>query len=96
MKINWSASFNDLEGKEVKEGERVLTLAKVAINALCNVVEGDQQLTGEKKFKLGELANKINKEPEAEFEVEEIATIKERIGKLYTPLMVFQSFNLLK
>lgn len=96
MKINWSAGFVDLEGKEVKEGEKVLSLGKVAINALCQVVEGDQAMTGQRKFKLGELANKIVREPDSEFEVEEVATVKERIGKLYAPLMVFQSYNLLK
>lgn len=96
MKVDWAAGFKDLEGKEIKEGEKTLSLGRVAINSLCNVVEGDQGMSGEKKFNLGKLADKISSQPDAEFEVEEIATVKERIGKLYTPLMVFQSYNLLK
>lgn len=97
MKIAWNTVFKDIDGKEIKEsGDKDLTLGRVAINALCQVTQADQSMTGEEKFKLGLLAHKIHTEPEAEFEAEEVSKIKDRIGKLYTPLMVFQAYNLLK
>lgn len=97
MKIQWNTVLKDLEGKELKaDGDKELTLARVAINALSQLTQADQAMTGEEKFKLGLLAHKIHSEPEAEFEAEEIAKVKERIGKLYAPFAVFQAYNLLK
>ena len=97
MKIQWTTVLKDMDGKELTaEGSKPLTLARVAINALSQLTQEDQNLGGEAKFKLGLLANKIHTEPEADFEAEEIAKVKERIGKLYAPFAVFQAYNLLK
>ena len=97
MKISWDTTFKDLEGKEVlHKPEEELTLKKMAVTALCQMVQQDQQMDGEEKFKLGLLANKISLDPNGEFEVEEVALIKKRIGFLYGPLLVFQAYNALK
>ena len=97
MKINWNAVLVDMENKPLKaDADKDLTLAKVAINALSQVTQADANLTGEEKFKLGALAYKIHNEPDAEYEVEEVSKVKERIGKLYAPSAVFQAYNLLK
>jgi hypothetical protein len=98
MKINWKTVLTDVAGKEINaENGEPLTLDKVAINALSQLTQQDGQFTGEEKFKLGELAYRVYRaDSETEFEVEEIAKIKERIGKLYTPIAVFQAYNLLK
>lgn len=97
MKIQWQTVLTDLDGQALKvEGDKELTLAKVAINALSQLTQADQNMTGEEKFKLGLLTQKIHSEPDADFEVEEIAKVKDRIGKLYAPLAVFQAYNLLK
>lgn len=97
MKIQWATVLKDMDGKELTaEGSKPLTLSRVAINALSQLTQDDQNLDGEAKFKLGLLANKIYTEPEADFEAEEIAKVKERIGKLYAPFAVFQAYNLLK
>lgn len=97
MKIKWNAVLVDMENKPLKaEGDKDLTLAKVAINALSQITQADASLSGEEKFKLGALAHKIYNEPEAEYEVEEVSKVKERIGKLYAPSAVFQAYNLLK
>lgn len=97
MKINWNAVIVDMDNKPLKaDGDKDLTLAKVAINALSQLTQADASLSGEEKFLLGALAYKIHNEPEAEYEVEEISKVKQRIGNLYAPSAVFQAYNLLK
>lgn len=97
MKIEWGTVFQDMDGKDIKiEGDKPMTLAKVAVSALTNVSEQDRQLTGEEKFKLGQLAFKIHTEPEAEFEVEDISKVKDKIGKFWSPYIVFKAYSLLK
>jgi hypothetical protein len=102
MKVAWSTVLEDMDGKPIVEGrdadgkDRVLTLGRVAINSLSALSQADQQLSGEEKFKLGALANKIHTEPDAEYEVEEIAKVKDKIGKLYAPYLVFKTYSLLK
>lgn len=97
MKVDWNKTFVDIEGKDVlADKENKLTLGKMAITGLCQMVQGDQDVNGAEKFKMGELANKVAHEPDSEFEVEDIAKIKNRIGVLYGPFLVFQAFNALK
>lgn len=98
MKIQWKVILTDVAGKEINaENGEPLTLDKVAINALSQMTQQDSPLSGEEKFKLGALAHKIYlADEETEFEVEEISKVKERIGRLYTPIAVFQAYNLLK
>lgn len=97
MKIAWETTFTDADGKEVQKGkEGALTLKDMATTALHQMVQQDQQMDGEEKFKMGALAHKIISDPSGEFEVEEVALIKKRIGFLYGPLLVFQAYNALK
>ena len=96
MKVAWSTAITDMDGEEIKDGAKPLTLARVAINSLTALSQSDQQLSGEEKFKLGQLAFKIHSEPEGEFEVEDVAKVKDKIGKLYAPYIVFKAYSLLK
>lgn len=97
MKVNWDEIMVDMDGEVIKEnGDKPLTLGRVAINSLVSLSQADSQLSGEEKFKLGQLAQKIHSEKDAEFEVEEIATVKKKIGQLYAPYIVFKAYSLLK
>jgi len=60
-------------------------------------IDTDGALTGEKKFELYNVANKINScKKEVELTVEEIALIKERIGKSFIIEVIGQAWNLLE
>lgn len=65
-----------------------LTLGDVAVNALENVSQEDQKLSGEEKFKMDILARKIYKAKAAKLTLEEVTLIKNRIGRLYGPMVV--------
>lgn len=74
-------------------------LSRVLINALFASAPGDNT-TGEKKFKLYLLAQRIKEAAGAsgscDLLAEDISLLKEQVGKLYPPLIVGQVFNMLE
>jgi hypothetical protein len=74
---------------------RAYTLGDVAVNALETPIPDDVKLTGEEKFKMDELARLILSK-RANPTVEQIATIKARIGKSYSPAMVGAAWRALE
>lgn len=64
------------------------------LGALCRhgaddaALEGDNTMTGEKKYALYKLADRISKGGAVEVTSEEIATLKERIAKTYGNIIV--------
>ena len=71
------------------------TLGDVAVNALENQIDEDRNLAGSVKFDRDQLARKIYHAKAAILTAEEIALIKERIGKLYGPLIVGAAWPLI-
>jgi hypothetical protein len=59
------------------------TLSDVAVNALVSSFKDEDTVPSSKKFGYYELARKIYNKKAVSLSVEEIATIKERIGKMY-------------
>ena len=74
--------------------KKPVTLGDIAGAALMNTIDDDRTATGADKFKLFVLAQKIldNKGP---FTVEDIALLKQRIGKAFGPSMVGPAWNAL-
>ena len=72
-----------------------MTLGDAAVSALETILEEDRQSPGAEKFKLDELARKIYKKKDAVLLVEEIATIKNRIGKYYGPIVIGPAWRIL-
>lgn len=104
MKIDFSQTLKTIHGKPIMHheggdgGESKLvevSLSFVAINALMSAHEKDKGLSGNDKFKLSQIAAEIAKNPDADFSVEDLAKIKERIGMLYTQAIIFAAFPLL-
>lgn len=86
--VDLSQELHDVFGKPfvVADGTssmKNLTLADAIINALETSTQQDQKLTGEEKFKLDELARAIILNKKMALTVEQIATVKERIGHVY-------------
>jgi hypothetical protein len=97
MKIDFSGQITNLANQPVKdEAEKPLTLGSVAIAALLNNMPGDDALSAEKKVTLAVIAQQVhNAEGEVSLSVEDVALVKERIGKAYGPLVVMKAYQLI-
>jgi hypothetical protein len=96
MKVNFKQEIKTIGGKDVvREGtNEKLTLADVAINALLSL---EDKTSGEEKFKRYALSKKIHENTNSvDLKVEEITLIKEMIGKIYAPLIVGQTWDMLE
>ena len=96
MKLNVDVILKDLDGNELKDGEKSVTLKSVIVNALTMLGKNDESMTGPDKFVLYTIAQVVHKGGDIELTAEEIVKIKERVGKFYTPIVVGNVFNLLE
>ncbi len=103
MKVNFDAEIKNLNDETIflprgkdKDVEVPLTLAGVAIGALCNLTEKDRAMTGEKKFELYVLAVIIKQGGEIDLKAKDIMLLKDRIGQINTPLIVGRAYELLE
>lgn len=107
MRRNFDQPILDLWGKEVKPqnpqtGEYLadkpsLTLTTVVLNAVLGSYEDERALTGKEKAERMQLALKINKNPkEVDLTAEQLAKIKELVGKAYGTLIVGRAYELLE
>jgi hypothetical protein len=95
-KVNLRAVITTLDDKtpvKVKDTGEDLTLGDVSVTALMG---GDvDKLDAKKKVARYELAMRIFKQAEVELEAEEIALLKDLIGKAYGVLIVGKAYKLL-
>lgn len=105
MKVNFSQPLIDVrdnseltfeENKKGKVVEKVLTLQYAAAEALGVVFDDEaKDLRSTEKLKRGLLIQQIWQRPECEISLEEASLIRERIGRLYGPLVVVAAENIL-
>lgn len=101
--VDFSKVFTDTEGKpictrelkpeQVCPDDGFFTLRLAARNALNGVYQDEQNLSGDEKYKRGEIAQSILSAGEVKLKVEDIALIKRLIGKAYPPPIVFQAWR---
>lgn len=101
MKIDFTQPILDLDNKPVMEEGKAVTLKKLAINSLLAVLiderQQPEQLDGETKVKHSLLAQTIYSKPEnVELKAEEVALLKSRIARMYSPWSVMRAWNLLE
>lgn len=100
MKIDMSQQLRGLDGKPVSikdGGENVpMKLSNVCVNALLTPLEEDKKQSGEDKFKNYQLSQKIYEKGEVELEAQDIAKVKERVGKCFGPLVSGQAWDMLE
>lgn len=72
----------------VLEEAKPATLKSICMGAVGAAIDGDNTMTGEKKYALYKLADRISKGGAVEVTSEEIATLKERIAKTYGNIIV--------
>jgi len=96
MKIDFSAVIKDLDGDAVKDGEKDATLGGVACSALLASYADEQGLPAEDKVRRFRLAETAAKGGEQEIKVEDVALIKQLIGKMFAPLIVGRAYDLIE
>lgn len=98
-KIDFTQVLRGFDGKPINVGDAAhpkdLTLGDACVGALETPLDADRPDTGEVKFKRDQLARKIYGAKGAELHPEDLALIKERIGKVYGPLVVGAAWPLL-
>lgn len=75
--------------------DEILTLGDVCVIALEMQIEEDKNLPADKKFQRDELARKVYKRNDVVLEAQDLAMLKERIGKVYGPAQVGPAWRLL-
>lgn len=90
--IDFGTIITDLKGEPMKDGDITITLGYIATSALTNIPTGENP-SGKEKFDRFLLATKCD--GQVELKAEEIALIKDMIGKLCPPLIVGRSWQLL-
>lgn len=103
MKMDFSTVLVSLEGKPIKESDapdsKDVTLGFIAVQALLGTMKGDDALGGEDKLKLYQIAEKVadsrDKKKQIDIGVEDVAKIKERVGKMFGTAIVGPVFKLI-
>lgn len=96
MKIDLTKTLLNLDGIELKDGDKVATVGHVITQSLLGVVEGDEKMEGLKKAELFNLwFDKVKDKKEADLKPEEKVLVKDRIGKMYHIIVVGQMFKIL-
>lgn len=84
--IDFTKPLVGLDGKALNGPTgKELTLSDVAVTALQMNLQGDQALSGAKKFELYDLSRKVYKCKSCILPVEQKALLKERIAEAYGP-----------
>lgn len=94
MKVDMTAPILDLQGAPIVAKEGAINLRLIVQQALMETLKSDQSATGADKVRLFDMAMRSNADA-VDFTVEEMATIKARIGELMTPLIVGRAYALL-
>jgi len=99
--IDFSELITDQDGVQIMDCAGVgcsgppLTLGIVSLRALTAQFDDDKNLSGEDKFKRGELALRVYKGGVIDLTAEDIATIKKLVAKGYGPLIVVKAWMML-
>lgn len=94
--IDFNTIVSNLDGTPAKENDKDITLKLLVTSALSSQFQDEPNLSSDKKFKRGMLAYDIYKMTEpATLKSEDISTIKEVVGKAYSPFVVYQCYKLL-
>ena len=96
MKIDFSAVIKDLHGDAVKDGDKDATLGRVACTALLASYADEQSLAAEDKVKRFRLAEVASKGGQQELAVEDVALLKQLIGKCFAPLVVGRAYDIIE
>jgi hypothetical protein len=94
MNINPEQKLTDIKGEELKDKDKSVYAKDIMVNAL---LVNDEKAEGTDKMERFLLAKKVSQATnEISLKAEEIVLIKEMVGKVYSPLIVGQIYELLE
>ena len=94
MKYKLNIPLRELDGNVVVDpNKKIITVASQCVLALCV----NEEIDGMEKMKRGELAEKIFKaKDELDLTIEEVALVKQLVGKYLSTVAVMQIWRLLE
>lgn len=95
MKVDLNQVLANFDGVVLRDGEKLATLGRICGNAMM-AAPPDDRSSGELKHKRFKIAEKCFKGGEVELEAEDIALIKEWVGKAFNPMVVGQTYEMLE
>ena len=97
--VDFTQQLTGLDGKPITltaaPDSPPATLSDIAIAALTAQFTDEQTMPGSKKFELYELARKVYKKKDVTLTAEDVATLKDRIGRFWGPAIVGAAWPLL-
>lgn len=95
--VDFNVVLTGLDGLAITDptSKEPITLGDVAVVSLITMTDTDRQIEAKAKYDWAELARKIYKK-KADITAEDAALIKQRVGKIYGPLVVKQTWDLLE
>jgi hypothetical protein len=97
MRIDFSQRLKSIDGSELTENGKPLTLGVIAVNALLEVVPKNEDPTADVKVQRWKIAQRVaGADGDVDITVEEIVLVKRLIGVAYGPLVVGQAFEMLE
>jgi hypothetical protein len=107
MKLPYSTTLTDMAGAQIVKTAEVrsedgtikspavlLTVKDVLLSVFSANLTNDEKLSEPERYATGKMGFDIGKE--REFSIEDVARIKERVGKAAMPMFVYQIFDLLE
>lgn len=101
MKRDFNTIVRDLDGEAFKDEKQAeLTMRRVALDSLGGTLPDDDKKTGEEKYKIYQLADRIAKSTKekvmCEITAEEVTLLKERISKSWATFVMGAVFAFLE
>ena len=94
--IDFTQPLKSLDGNlMLKDAKQPWTLSDIAVGALTAQFKDEDTLPGSKKFELYELARKVFNNNSCALSAEQIALLKDRIGKAWSTAFVGPAYILL-
>lgn len=96
LKLDFSSVVNNIDGTPIKDDKNNnLTLMSAIIIAMTNVIPGDEKLSPQEKFDMGRIAFSASRSED--LCIEDIAKIKERVGKVFAnSVVVYSLWNMIE
>lgn len=95
MRIKVTEQLIDYEGRKLVEGTQPVTFRRVFATAL-NVFDDKDRPASDQMAMIYALSTRLYAADEVELTLEEAALIKERVGKVYNPLVYGRTCDLLE
>lgn len=98
MKVNPKIVLKSYQGEPLKDKNGELTLGRVLVGAinLIDPNDPDTKMDAEQQVRAYELSIKLLNDDEVELKAEDVANIKKRIVKSYTPVVAGQVVQILE